>query len=239
MSRASFCGEAGPSCESKPPPRCTIGIPSPSVSRLSLAAAAAWMQPLAIPISLLPREGSAPCASSFSHSARSMPPRSSSKSSAKCSADRPCWSRKFGSARCESSSSTIGVLGSSVSSARCSGVTSRPARSTSISPSALSLPHCPDVYSSLAGADCTFASAPARSSIPAARTCPACTKLCSGLIPRSSSSSHASQTAASPPLAATACTTSSRAERPSLAPYGSASPWSARSSAMATVAKLA
>ena len=77
------------------------------------------------------------------------------------------------------------------------------------------------------------------------------------------SASHASQTAASPPLAATACTTSSRAERPSLAPrsrtrslfedktsarrrravapspYGSASPWSARSSAMATVAKHA
>mmetsp|Transcript_16421 Transcript_16421/g.51991 ORF Transcript_16421/g.51991 Transcript_16421/m.51991 type:complete len:244 (-) Transcript_16421:65-796(-) len=70
----------------------------------SPALTAAWMQPLSIPISLHPSDGSALCCSSISARGSWTPPRSSSKSRAMCSAVRPCMSRRFGSAPCLSSS---------------------------------------------------------------------------------------------------------------------------------------
>mmetsp|Transcript_40809 Transcript_40809/g.87048 ORF Transcript_40809/g.87048 Transcript_40809/m.87048 type:complete len:222 (-) Transcript_40809:936-1601(-) len=92
-------------------------LSSSLITSTSLDDAAAWRHELVIPISRLPRDGSAPFRSSNSAIGRLMPPRSSSKSSARCSAVRCSLSRTFGSAWNSSSSSTIAAFGSSASSA--------------------------------------------------------------------------------------------------------------------------
>mmetsp|Transcript_70719 Transcript_70719/g.194017 ORF Transcript_70719/g.194017 Transcript_70719/m.194017 type:complete len:200 (+) Transcript_70719:379-978(+) len=78
---------------------------------------AAWTQLLARPVSLEPREGSAPCCRSNSASSRLTPWWSSPKSSAACSAVRLLMSWMFGSAPCASSSATMSPLAPSLSTA--------------------------------------------------------------------------------------------------------------------------
>mmetsp|Transcript_15977 Transcript_15977/g.47653 ORF Transcript_15977/g.47653 Transcript_15977/m.47653 type:complete len:243 (-) Transcript_15977:792-1520(-) len=113
----------------------------------SPALTAAWMQPLSIPISLHPSDGSALCCSSSSARGSWTPPRSSSKSRAMCSAVRLCMSRRFGSAPCLSSSRTISSEGSSYPSAMWSDEQSDCADRISLVPSARVRPHWPDRYS--------------------------------------------------------------------------------------------